>query len=90
MLPEPEIVPQLLASKSFTDLSDAGSPRRRRLSHTLSCPTEWRIALILRTDIRVHPLISLLQKNYCVTWNVRVYANFVSNLFAYLISIVSP
>ena len=29
-------------------------------------------------------------KNYCVTWNIRVYANFMSNLLAYLISAVSP
>ena len=29
-------------------------------------------------------------KNYCVTWNVRVYANLDSSFRAYLTSIVSP
>ena len=32
----------------------------------------------------------IVTKNCCMTWNIRVYANFVLNLLAYLISAVSP
>ena len=31
-----------------------------------------------------------LTKNYCVTLKIRAYANFISNLLAYVINAVSP
>ena len=53
-----------------------------------------RVALRQRHEFNIQiqhlNMLTYVTKNCCVTYNIRLYANFVSNLLAYLISAVSP